>query len=115
MWITRFCAGLLLAAVAASAFAFERPFPPKAMRGKLVIGVTPEITIDGQPRRLAAGSRIFNVQNLIQVPSSYPAGVEMVVNYTENIQGDVDRVWILSEKEAAQTPAEQKITEKSKQ
>ncbi len=36
-------------------------------------------------------------------------GSNLVVNYTEDFQGNVDRVWILTAREAAQTPAEQRI------
>jgi len=66
-------------------------------------GTYPEITIDGKTRRLSAGARIWNRNNMIEMPA-YLRGSELPVNYTENAQGDIDRVWILTEKEAEASP-----------
>jgi len=98
----------LLALLATSAFAFERPFPAITKRGTLSLGTFPEIVLNGQARLMSTAGRIFNQQNLIQMPASI-SDSNLVVNYTEDFQGNVDRVWILTEQEAAQTPAEQKI------
>ncbi|RJG02132.1 hypothetical protein [Noviherbaspirillum sedimenti] len=108
MRIQRFLTVCMLALLATSAFALERPFPANAKRGVLNMGPFPEIALNGQPRRMSAGGRIFNEQNLIQMPASV-TGNNLMVNYTEDFQGNVDRVWILTEQEAAQTPAQQKI------
>lgn len=108
MRIQRFLTAGLLALLATSAFALERPFPAVAKRGTLNLGAFPEIVLNGQSRRMSAAGRIYNRQNLIQMPASV-TGSNLVVNYTEDFQGNVDRVWILNEQEAAQSPAEQKI------
>lgn len=88
--------------LAIPAFAFERPFPSHAKRGKMTPAVWPEIVIEGKTRRLAPGARIWNKHNLIEMPSSL-RGRDMTVNYTEDHQGDIDRVWILSEEEAQES------------
>lgn len=110
MRIQRFLVAGLLALLATSAFALDRPFPAIAKRGVLDMGPFPEIVLNGKARRLSAGGRIFNQQNLIQMPASV-TGSNLVVNYTEDFQGNVDRVWLLNEREAAQTPAQQKINQ----
>ena len=110
MWKRLLLAASILA-IAVSAMAFERPFPPIAKRGKLVVGAYPAVLIDGKPRVLAAGGKIWNEDNLIQMPSSFDK-VELVVNYTENDAGEIDRVWLLRPYEAAQTPAQQNIQTK---
>lgn len=108
MRIQRFLIAGLLAILATSAFALERPFPAIAKRGVLNMGPFPEIVLNGKARHMSAAGRIFNQQNMIQMPASV-TGSNLVVNYTEDFQGNVDRVWLLDEREAAQTPAQQKI------
>lgn len=108
MRIQRFLTAGVLALLTVSAFALERPFPPTAKRGTLSMGAFPEIMLNGQTRRMSAGGRIFNQKNLIQMPASV-SGSNLVVNYTEDFQGNVDRIWLLDAREAAQTPAQQKI------
>ncbi|WP_245549131.1 hypothetical protein [Noviherbaspirillum massiliense] len=81
------------------ALAFERPFPAGAKRGKMTPAMYPSIIMDGKTRRLSAGARIWNQNNTIDMPASL-RGNNLVVNYTENAQGEIDRVWILSPEEA---------------
>lgn len=92
-----------MAITALSAQAFERPFPEVAKRGKMSPAIYPTLVIDGTTRRLSAGGRIWNTDNLIQMPATIRDG-EYIVNYTETLQGDIDRVWILTAEEA-QKPA----------
>jgi hypothetical protein len=101
MWATRFLTGFLLAALAFSAAAFERPFPPIAKRGTMSPANHPQIVIDGQTRNLAVAARIWNTENLIEMPAAL-RGSDFKVDYTENSQGDIDRVWILNAEEASQ-------------
>lgn len=90
------------------ALAFERNFPPHAKRGMMKPDIFPTIIIDGKPRILTPGARIWSAVNLTQTPSSLlPQAV--VVNYTENDSAYIDRIWILTAAEAAQSPKEQKI------
>lgn len=90
------------------AFAFERSFPPHAKRGMMKPDLFPTINIDGKPRILTPGARIWNAVNLTQTPGSLPPQ-PVVVNYTENDAAYIDRIWILTSAEAAQSPKEQKI------
>ena len=108
MKIRYLTAGLLFAFIASTAYSFDRPFPQNAKRGTLSLGFYPLITIDGQARKLSAGARIWNRKNRIQVPSSLGIG-PYVINYTENGKGDIDRIWVLTDREADR-PAQQKST-----
>jgi hypothetical protein len=89
-----------LAGWTAGALAFDRPFPANALRGKMTPGYFPDISIDGKARRLSPSARIFNQDNTIDMPSSL-RGSDIVVNYTLDAMGDIDRVWILTRDEAA--------------
>jgi hypothetical protein len=93
-------AGLSLAAAALSAHAFERPFPQIAKRGTLSLVNYPTVAMDGNVRRLSPGAWIRTENNTSQVPAML-RGREYLVNYTENSEGDIDRVWILTPQEAA--------------
>ena len=92
------------------AMAFERPFPTHAKRGTMKPDLFPGIIIDGKPRLLTPGARIWNNDNLIQMPASLPA-MNVVVNYTEDEWSYIDRVWILTRDEAAQSPKLQNINQ----
>ena len=91
---------LALTSAPAAAQGIERPFPPDALRGKMTPGYFPDILIDGKPRRLAAGARIFNQDNMIAMPATLRGG-DIVVNYTVDAAGMLERVWILNDDEAA--------------
>ena|SRR5471030_616514 len=99
-WIKRSLCAVLMAAIALPALA-DRPFPPNAQRGAMTLGVFPAITLNGVARQLAAGARIFNRHNTIDMPASI-TGSNIVVNYTEDGMGNIDRVWMLTREEAAQ-------------
>lgn len=101
MWGRHFLIVFLSAAIALPAFAVDRPFPPEAKRGTMSPALHPAIVIDGKMRKLSAGARIWNPDNLVEMPSSL-RGSDLPVNYTENGQGDIDRVWILNRDEASQ-------------
>ena len=66
----------------------------------------PELRVDGKLRHLAPGARIWNQDNLIELPASL-RDADLPVNYTEDTQGQIDRVWILSAEEASQPLAQQ--------
>ena len=89
--------GLVLALPAQ---ALDRLFPPKTKRGEMSHVEFPTVKIDGAERRLSAGAWIKNENNTIDMPVTL-RGREFIVNYTENPQGDVNRVWILSPAEAS--------------
>ena len=83
----------------ASVLAFERPFPPGTKRGTMTPAAHPQIIIDGKHRHLAPGARIWNQDNLIEMPASL-RGSDLPVRFTEDTQGEIDRVWILTPEEA---------------
>jgi hypothetical protein len=93
---------LLAVFFAMPALAFERPFPPAAKRGTMSPARHPEIMIDGNKRSLSPGARIWNQDNLIEVPAALRSG-DFVVNYTEDDLGAIDRIWILTRDEASKT------------
>ena len=98
--MSRLLALLCAALIALPALAFDRPFPPTTLRGKMTPGYYPDITIDGKARKLTPSARIFNQDNTIEMPASL-RGSNIVVNYTVDGLGDIDRVWILTADEAA--------------
>jgi hypothetical protein len=92
---------LLAAALALPALAIERPFPANVLRGKFTPGYFPDITLDGKGRQLSPAARIFNEDNRIEMPAAV-RGKDLVVNYTVDSMGNIDRIWILTAEEAAQ-------------
>ena len=82
----------------------QRSFPQNALRGAIVVGDFPQITLNGQAAMLAPGSRIRNPDNLIVMAASL-AGARLLVNYTFDIAGGLVRdVWVLRPEEAAVRP-----------
>ncbi|HWU97071.1 MAG TPA: hypothetical protein VN114_01040 [Oxalicibacterium sp.] len=99
MRIHHFLVSCILAVATLSAHAFERPFPENAKRGLMTPDNYPRVVINDKPRVLSAGSRIWNQDNLIEMPASL-RGEDLPVFYTENFEGDIDRIWILTPEEA---------------
>jgi hypothetical protein len=81
----------------------QRAFPQNALRGAIVIGVAPDIQVNGAPARLAPGARIRDAGNMAVVPSGLTGG-RYLVNYTVDSSGLVKEVWILRPEEAAVRP-----------
>jgi len=93
------CIALGLALVA-PAHALDRLFPPQTKRGDMSNVDFPTVKIDGAERKLAAGAWIKNENNTIDMPVTL-RGRQFTVNYTEDNEGNVNRVWILSPAEAS--------------
>ena len=91
-----------LAAVPAAAQA-PRNFPATALRGEIVVTQPPELTLNGQPARLAPGARIRGQNNLL-VMSGAAVGQKLVVHYTVDPSGNLLDVWILTPAELARRP-----------
>lgn len=87
-------------ALAAPAHALDRLFPPQTKRGDMSNVDFPTVKINGTERKLSAGAWIKNENNTIDMPVTL-RGREFTVNYTEDSEGNVNRVWILSPAEAA--------------
>ena len=98
-------AAVLAATLTASAVAqLQRSFPQNALRGAIVVGDFPNITLNGRDALLAPGSRIRNQDNLIVMAASL-SGARLLVNYTFDIGGGLVRdVWVLRPDEAAVRP-----------
>jgi hypothetical protein len=84
----------------ASAQGTERTFPEKALRGKLVVQLSPEVMLDGKPDRLSPGARILGPDNLLILPSRL-AGEPYMVNYVRDSHGLIHQVWVLTPAEVA--------------
>ncbi len=99
---------LLLASLSLPAHAFERPFPQIAKRGTMTPGLYPNVTINDKERTLSAGARIWNQDNMIEMPAAL-RGSELAVRYTEDMNGDIDRIWLLTEDEIKRPPPKDEI------
>jgi hypothetical protein len=80
-----------------------RTFPPKVLRGKLLITAPPEVQLDGKADRLSPGARIRGTNNMLAM-SSVLVGQTLVVNYLREPNGMVHDVWVLTEAEAKILP-----------
>jgi hypothetical protein len=93
---------------ASSAFAqsveqLPRNFPANALRGEIAVLQPPELTLNGQPARLAPGARVRGFNNM-QMLSGALAGRRVVVNFTLDTQGELLDVWVLTPQERAKQP-----------
>jgi hypothetical protein len=80
--------------------ALQRNFPKAALRGQIVFGAPPDITMNGFATRLAPGYRIHGLDNLL-VTSGQLDGLAATVDYTRDVEGHVYEVWILGKSEIA--------------
>lgn len=99
MQIRHFLAAVLLALTAFSALATGRPFPATAKPGVFSFESYPTVTLNDKECNLSAGLRIWNRNNLTQVPMSL-LGSKFLANYTLDPMGQVNRIWILTAEEA---------------
>ena len=90
----------LLAPLSVQAQGTPRTFPESALRGKLVVTLPPEVSLNGKPDRLSPGARIHDTNNLL-VMSGGLINRELVVNYVRDGHGLIHEVWILTPQEAA--------------
>lgn len=90
---------LTLGLWAGAALAQQRPFPPQALRGVMVVAQPPVITLDGQPAQLSPGARIRGTNNMLVMSGSL-VKQELTVNYLREPHGLVHEVWILTAAEA---------------
>lgn len=80
-----------------------RNFPPTALRGSLVIGDPPLVSLNGVPNRLAPAARIRGQNNMLAMSATL-VGAKLPVHYTLDIEGQLKDVWILRPEEAAVKP-----------
>jgi hypothetical protein len=77
-----------------------RNFPQNALRGKIVFGTPPAITMNGVATNMAMGYRIHGQNNLL-VMSAQLVGSTATVDYSTDVEGHVYEVWILTGNEIA--------------
>jgi hypothetical protein len=85
--------GMALFAIAAAA----RSLPGDAQFAEDAQFSYPYVTAGKQTLRLAVGVRIYSEQNLIIMPAAAPATANVL--FKTDINGEVSRVWILSDEE----------------
>lgn len=85
------------------------PILKQSLRGEILFGQPPEVTLNGNAARLAPGARIRDLDNRL-VLSGNLVGQKYKVNYTVDTLGLLMNVWILKADEAAKlwptTPTE---------
>ena len=82
----------------------QRAFPQNTLRGAMVFGDYPQVTLNGRGTQLSPGSRVRNQDNMIVMAASL-AGARWLVHYTLDMGGtQVRDVWILRPEEAAIKP-----------
>ena len=96
-------AALAFALALPAAAQVQRNFTNKALRGTVVFGTPPEVTLNGKPARLAPGARVRDENNLVKLPTVL-VGRKVVVNYTTELEGMLLDVWILTPQELAKKP-----------
>ena len=77
------------------------PLPTQSLRGEVVFGQPPEVTLNGAPARLAPGARIRDMDNRLALSGNL-AGQKFTVNYTVDTYGLLMNVWLLNADEAKQ-------------
>ena len=81
-----------------------RVFPPNTLRGAMIFGDYPIVSLNGQATRLAPGSRVRGANNMAVMPTAI-AGTKLLVHYTVDVGSNVVKdVWILTPDEAAIKP-----------
>jgi hypothetical protein len=81
-----------------------RAFPPGTLRGAMVFGDIPAVTLNGHATQLSPGSRVRGADNMAVMPPAV-AGRKLLVHYTVEAGSNlVKDVWILTPDEAAIKP-----------
>jgi hypothetical protein len=91
---------LAIASIAAPAYAQLRSIPDDAKRGQMRFIREMVVEIDGAQARLSPGAQIRNTDNRLLLPSALPQD-SLLVKYIVDASGQVQRVWILTQEEAA--------------
>ena len=81
-----------------------RNFPRDTLRGAMVFGDYPQVTLNGKPTQLSPGSRVRDQANMIVMAASLK-GSRVLVHYTLDVADmQVRDVWIIRPEEAAIKP-----------
>jgi hypothetical protein len=87
---------------AASAMA-ERYFPQDAKRGEMKAFQYPYMKIGDKKLHMSPGSRIYNEQNFIIMPSSLQKQTAQIM-YSTGIGGELSEIWLLTAEEVKRFP-----------
>jgi hypothetical protein len=96
-------AAAFVAALPAVADVQPRTFPATALRGEFAIVAPPEVLLNGQPARLAPGSRIHDRENMLQLAGRL-VNLRFIAHYTRDLAGQPLEIWILTPAELAKRP-----------
>ena len=91
----------------------QRNFPPNALRGELVVGTPPQVSVNGVAGNLSPGARIRGQNNMLLLSDGL-VGAKLLVHYTFDTSGEVKDVWILTPEEAAKRPWPRTLVESEK-
>ena len=81
-----------------------RVFPPNTLRGAMIFGDYPVVSLNGQATRLSPGSRVRGADNMAVMPTAI-AGAKLLVHYTVDVGSNfVKDVWILRKEEVSMKP-----------
>ena len=90
--------------VASAAAQTLRHFPPNTLRGALIVGAFPAVTMNGVATTMSPGSRVRDANNM-NVTGATLVGSKLLVHYTLDIDNArIKDVWILTADEAAIKP-----------
>jgi hypothetical protein len=89
-----------------TAYAQMRAIPEDAKRGQIRHVREMIVEIDGEPARLSPGAQIRSPDNRIVLPTALPPD-RVLVKYLSDPSGQVFRVWILTQEEAAKPDKKQ--------
>jgi hypothetical protein len=103
MYRCAFLAAVCTVAAMPAAAQEPRNFPASALRGEISITQPPELSLNGQPARLAPGARIRGQNNLLLLSGAL-VGQRLVVHYTRDPSGNLLDVWVLTQAELARRP-----------
>ena len=76
----------------------QRQLPQDAKYVKRAEFNYPFVKLGKQLLRLSVGSRIYNEQNLIIMPTTAPATADVV--YKPDLNGEISQIWILTPEES---------------
>jgi hypothetical protein len=98
-----FAAGCTTASTDNASLTTNRAFPANAWRGQLEVQSLQEGRINGQPVRFAPGVVMRGEDNTVR-PTTYFAGQRLMVHYTVDTLGNVDKAWVLTTTELGKSP-----------
>lgn len=101
-------------------YAVERHIPANAKTGTIAVSDNRALMIDDKVIHLTAAAQIRDTRNMLIQPQTLKnqlggrlAGYEVPILYTENNQGHVHRIWILTKDELDKHPLDEEEEEET--